>query len=478
MLLRRNRIALFLLWFALPAAAQSPAERAFASRVSQERLQRTVRELVALGNRQGGTASGDRAAAYVARAFRSTGLPTETISEPQHPTSTIDRWTLEVEQPTRLRGLIHHAALVGFSPGSPSRRLRLVHVDPDGPVRRETVDSTVVLVQGSLTPRLYDRVVENGARAVLVARTDELPPQAQWALVFDLKSDERHAIPVYSIPPAVAERLMQELSRNIPIDIRFSARTTIRPGRPKTVVASIRGTGRKHYIVCAHGDSDSGGPGADDNASGVAGVIEIARVASALRNSSRLPLPAVGVRFIVWGSEYYSSGEYVKSHAKDLGDIAGVINFDEIGFGKLRNCLYFEGNDVKANEPVLRVLDSVGTAYAGRPGFWKEATTNPSQGGTDSYVFAPSYLRHLGVAAVEIPSVTVYSAAWNVARTLPQTRGWRSDAWHGHPDSVTIDFCPYYHSTMDLPSLTTDKEPFNMVWGVKAVGIALLRLAW
>jgi hypothetical protein len=31
---------------------------------------------------------------------------------------------------------------------------------------------------------------------------------------------------------------------------------------------------------------------------------------------------------------------------------------------------------------------------------------------------------------------------------------------------------------MDLPSLTTDKEPFNMVWGVKAVGIALLRLAW
>jgi hypothetical protein len=61
---------------------------------------------------------------------------------------------------------------------------------------------------------------------------------------------------------------------------------------------------------------------------------------------------------------------------------------------------------------------------------------------------------------------------------MPQTEGWISRAWKGHPDSVVIDYSAYYHSSMDFPRYTTDKEPFNMVWAVKAVGIALLRLAW
>ena len=78
----------------------------------------------------------------------------------------------------------------------------------------------------------------------------------------------------------------------------------------------------------------------------------------------------------------------------------------------------------------------------------------------------------------KIPSVTIYTAAWDVKTTMAQTAGWQSKAWKGSADSVVIDYSRYYHSSLDAPELTTDKEPFNMVWAVKAVGIALLRLAW
>jgi hypothetical protein len=213
-----------------------------------------------------------------------------------------------------------------------------------------------------------------------------------------------------------------------------------------------------------------------------------------------LPLPKFSIRFIVWGSECFSSSSYVKKHGEELKKIRGVINFDEIGIGKSRNCIYFEGNDVPHNHDLLKLCEQVGEDYVGKKGFWKEATTNPSQGGTnsgsllsmlrslittnsfqgstDSYVFFPQYLDELDVPSVKIPSITVFTAAWNKPQTVPQTRGWFSKAWRGNPDSVTIDFSPYYHSSLDIPAFTTDKEPSNMVWAVNAVGIVMIRLLW
>jgi hypothetical protein len=282
-------------------------------------------------------------------------------------------------------------------------------------------------------------------------------------------------IPLYVIPGDAGSRLMDELRSMTSIRIRVSAISVVDSGSPRTVTASIPGTTGKYVIVCAHGDSDSGGPGADDNASGVAGVLEIAQAIKALQHSGALKAPAIGVRFIVWGKEYHSAGEYVRRHADSLSQIAAVINFDEIGYGRSRNCIYFEGNDVATNHSLLRLMDAIGENYAGKMGFWKEATTNPSQGGTDSYVFLPKYLNRLGVPRVDIPSITIFCAAWDAPRTLKQTEGWTSRAWKGDPDSVVIDYSPYYHSTLDIPRMTTEKEPFNMMWAAKAVGIALIR---
>ena len=96
----------------------------------------------------------------------------------------------------------------------------------------------------------------------------------------------------------------------------------------------------------------------------------------------------------------------------------GVVNLDEVGTGAERDAIYFESNEVPWNRELLRTFDRVGADYAGRPGFWPEYTTNPSQGGTDSYAFLPRRYKGELASDLEIPATTVYTAAWDHAGHL------------------------------------------------------------
>ncbi len=82
------------------------------------------------------------------------------------------------------------------------------------------------------------------------------------------------------------------------------------------------------YILCAHYDAYFKSPGADDNASGVAGMLEAMRILSKY-NFDR------SIRFIgfdmeeddLLGSTAYTSGQY-----QDKNEIDGVVNLDMIGY--------------------------------------------------------------------------------------------------------------------------------------------------
>ncbi|MEX1138740.1 MAG: M28 family peptidase [Bacteroidota bacterium] len=456
--------------------SQGSLERKFAAQVSQSALRSHVRTLVGFGNRWGGTVSGDKAARYVAQIMKSYGLEVRTITDPDRLVFVNERWSLKVVRPAGLRRLIRNEWLAGFSPSVKAARARLV--DLANEAYRDSLEGAIVLTERLVDAELYEQLVGARASAVLSFFPGDPRSYADWAMISNLPESLENKIPLYNISWGNGNRLREEMLAGNTIEFSFDSKTVIKPGSPKTVMGYLRGSGDRHFIVCAHGDSDAGGPGADDNASGVAGVLELARILSRLRETGDVKQPSTGIKFVVWGSEYYSTEHFVKTHPDELEDIAGVINFDQIGTGETRNCIYFESNDIEHNKELLTVLNSVGEEYHGKVGFWDEATTNPSQGGTDSYVFLPAHLDRLGVPAVLIPSVTIYTAAWNSIRTIPQTEGWTSRAWKGHPDSVTIDFSKYYHSSRDVPEVTTEREPYNMPWAVKAVGISLLRLAW
>ena len=188
-----------------------------------------------------------------------------------------------------------------------------------------------------------------------------------------------------------------------------------------------------------------------------------------------MPQPRYSIRFAIWGAEYHSSKAYIDREGPRLSGAQAVINFDETGTGAERDAIYFESNDVPWNERLLRTFEAVAGEYAGKPGFWTEYTTNPSQGGTDSYAFLPKQYKGTGYTSLQIPSTTIYTAAWDALADVKQTPGWESK---GTPDptQLKIDYSLYYHSSADTPENTTEREPFNMVRAVKVTGLVLLRL--
>ena len=126
----------------------------------------------------------------------------------------------------------------------------------------------------------------------------------------------------------------------------------------QNVVATLPGSepsSTKVYIVCGHYDSTAGrtpgwswqtgaAPGADDNASGTAAVLEAARVLSQHRfNHTLIFIAFSGEEQGLYGSAHYAQA------AKAAGmDIGGVINLDMVGYNIACDKLDVLGNSFSA----------------------------------------------------------------------------------------------------------------------------------
>lgn len=449
---------------------QRAAEQAFAAAVNESTLRKDVRDLVAFGPRMGGTPSGDQASAFLASYFKTLGLQVNSYADPPKMSHWEERWRVELES----GDVLESAWPYGFSPSvDPARSGKLIAVADAKPDASWT--GAVVYTPAGITRSAYAAIVSSGVRpvAILTSAPNAPPRYMDWTRISELPARADNPIPVFGVSYLDGRSLASAAGRT---GVRVALVSHVQQAPPHTVVATLPGReGGQYYLVCAHGDSDSGGPGADDNASGVATVMEMARVFSELVRSHAIPQPRYAIRFAVWGSEYHSTKAYIDREGKALSDLAGVFNFDETGTGAERDAIYFESNDVPWNAPILRTLEAVAGDYAGKLGFWTEYTTNPSQGGTDSYAFLPRQYKGTGYTTLQVPATTIYTAAWDQLAELKQLPGWESKG-EADPVHLKIDYSLYYHSSGDTPENTTEREPQNMVKAVKVTGLALLRL--
>jgi aminopeptidase YwaD len=457
-------------------AIQNPAqtaEDAFAAVVSEGDLKRYVRELVAFGPRMGGTPSNEKSAAYLDAFFRKHGLAVTVLEDPPALAHSEQSWKVALDD----GAVIESAYPFGFSASTSGTRTgRLLLVEELA--KATPVDDwkgRVIYTPGDVS-RAYATIVKRGMlpAAIVTSAPNDPKRYVDWSRLGSLSPNASHPIPVFAVSYVDGRTLASAAQAGRSLSVALE--TTIREGRGKTVIATLAGReAGPYYLVCAHGDSDSGGPGADDNASGVATVMEIARAYAQGVRTGSIPRPRYSIRFAIWAAEYRSARTFIDTEGEQLKQLKGVLNFDETGTGAERDAIYFESNDVPWNEPLLRTLEAVAADYAGRPGYWTEYTTTPSQGGTDSYAFLPKQHRGTGQTSLQIPSTTIYTAAWDKLAELDQTAGWESK---GTPDpkKLKIDYSLYYHSSADTPENTTEREPQNMVRAVKVTGLTLLRL--
>jgi len=444
-------------------AAHAAAELALVAEVSDERAAKRVRELVALGPRMGGTASGAKAADYLAEAFRAAGLEARVVEDPETWCHEETGWKLAARA----------APLEGEEEG-PTRELARAWPLGFSPSARGTATLSTEAREGAALLEARRSRRASGTTALALELVDGMnTSEGDYPRAAHLRAGTDNPHPVFGISAAEGAALRGWLAEGRAVTIEYALEAKIARARPRTTIATLparEGAPPGYLLFCAHGDSDAGGPGANDNASGEAVVLEIAGAWAAAVKSGAVPAPAREVRFAIWGKEIHSTRAYLEERAPAEGELLGVVNFDQAGFGSGAEQLNVEPDDLPANEGLVRVLIEVLREYAGEEGFPPRWATNKSLGGTDSYVFSGSERFRAGGR----PAVTVFTSAWGSPAEHPRTPGMPGESW-SERDVVNVDYDAYYHSSGDTPANTTDKEPHNMGWCARVALIGAAR---
>ena len=110
----------------------------------------------------------------------------------------------------------------------------------------------------------------------------------------------------------------------------FQANQAADSGRTANVLATLRGTENPElvYIVSSHFDSHASGPGADDNTSGTAALLEAARVMA----KHPQPVTIVFASFTGEESGLLGSREWVRQAVANGVKLVGALNNDMLGW--------------------------------------------------------------------------------------------------------------------------------------------------
>src|SRR4029077_8843307 len=119
------------------------------------------------------------------------------------------------------------------------------------------------------------------------------------------------------------------------ITVRQEAFTATVPGRGRVrfvnLLATKAGLSQKTIVVMAHRDDTGAGPGANDNASGTAALIELARAYAPATQAARIHLPYSLLFLSTDGAVYGGLGAaWFAAHAPEAPNVIAVVNLDAI----------------------------------------------------------------------------------------------------------------------------------------------------
>ena len=161
---------------------------------------------------------------------------------------------------------------------------------------------------------------ERGAAMIVVSPTETVSSK--------LTRDPRIGVPSVGVPHSVGRKLLANVGKRV--HLKISARRF--GSTAHNVIGRLPGEEDCHIVVAAHHDSAAYSPGATDNASGAAVLLELCEVLAA--ESGR----KLGIHFVTYGGHEYGrhksnlgSVQYVRHHAEDMAKTRGIIEGDVIG---------------------------------------------------------------------------------------------------------------------------------------------------
>ncbi|MDQ1327683.1 MAG: hypothetical protein QG641_966 [Candidatus Poribacteria bacterium] len=298
--------------------------------INRERLWEHARVLCEeIGPRLSGTPADERIVEYISEHFRHCGTEVEVQDFPcpswEHKTTELT--LLTISGPESLPAFAQtftnacdiEAELVGVS-----TRYQL-ELAPD-------LEGKILLLYGEVATDLNaDRnptllsVEGRQASAVIVMNSSE-------TVSTKLIRDPFLRIPAIAVSHSVGLRLRENEGRRV--RLRIISRRYDSTGH--NVIGRLTGDSKEHIVVVAHYDTAANSPGATDNASGTAVVLELCELFASMGKRK------LGLDFIAYGAEEYGrhegnlggnlgSVEYVRRHPLEVKTTQAVVEADCIG---------------------------------------------------------------------------------------------------------------------------------------------------
>jgi len=320
--------------------------------VNQDRLWEHLRVLCEqIGPRLSGTPGDERAVEYIAEHFRRCGAEVEVQDYPcpawEHESTELA--LLGAGGPEALPAL----AQTFTEPCDVEAELAAIASRDELELAPDLEGKVLVLhgkIASSLTP---DR------NALLLAAEERRPAalvvvDPHEAVSSKLVRDPFLRVPAAAVASSVGRKLLESEGQRLRLRIR--ARRYDSTGH--NVIARFPGEQEGHIAVAAHYDSAADSPGASDNASGTAAVLEACEMFASARPAGP------GVHFIAYGAEEYGrrgggclgSVEYVRRHPAETARTLAVIEPDCVGTVAVPPRVSVMGFEPSRREGVLSVL--------------------------------------------------------------------------------------------------------------------------
>lgn len=319
-----RRVVSVLLALAVCALATTPVVGQPAPRVpSGEAAFAHVQHLAGtIGPRVAGTASERQAAEYLAAQFRQFGYQVD-LHAFRFPYFEARRVELQqlgaASRPVQAVAFFYSAPTV-----SGGLEADVVHAGlgrPSDYEGRQVTGAVALVERGAIT--FGDKAANAAARGALAVVVYN--NQAEGVMAGALPEPSR--IPAVAISREDGLRLVEAAAQGR-LRVRLLVDTVLETRSTSNVVATKQGAVRPEEIIVvgAHYDSVPGSPGANDNASGVAVVLEAARV---LAGS---PTPRT-VQFVLFAAEELGLFGSLAFAGERRGGVVAMINIDMVGWG-------------------------------------------------------------------------------------------------------------------------------------------------
>jgi aminopeptidase YwaD len=252
----------------------------------------------------------------------------------------VEAGTLDEIQPKPRRIISYDDVRLAVADNSESANVTVELVDVGSGAQRQDYDGKDVrgkLVLCDAVPAACHRqaVEEHGAVGLVSYNSNQV--SAWWRDDQDLirwghlDSRGRRNTFAIMISGREARSLQQRLARGEHITLHAVVRARNDDTMPyETIVATIPGTDPSagDIVFSCHLDHEK--PGANDNASGCASILEIARALTTLIDAKRLPRPVRTIRFI-WPSEMTGTIAYLTKYPDVASRIRAVVHLDMVG---------------------------------------------------------------------------------------------------------------------------------------------------